>query len=230
MSRKWIGAFALAVGSLAAAADPPAVPGPYRAFVVTDARYDKWVPKAADEAKGGGAKADRKARQSTRNRAGMMHDLVTDTGLNPGLAVFARSVPAATDAPVAKLADRLDALVSARQADRLTAFVVFLTLGKEYPEDEGRDAKRAEVEKLADQLADQSATKMQPFRVPFALAAAKSEATDAWGLKDTAEVTVVFFHRMRVIGRWEFTADKPIDDAAVKAITDAVNKELATKP
>lgn len=192
---RWCGLVALTAG-LAAAADAP-VPGPFRAFIAVDERYDKG---------------------NTRNRAGRMHDLVTDAGLNPTVAVFARQVPQAADAPLARLAVQLEKLVAAHRADRLGAFVLFLTLEKEYPEADKRAEKADELRKLAAQL--------KTGGVPFGLAAAKGPGADAWKLADGAEVTVVFFHKMGVVKRWEFTADKPLTDEEAKQVEAAVAAEL----
>ena len=200
------GLFALAAASSAAAQDPPAgkadgpVPGPFRAFVVSDPRTDAKNP---------------------RNRVNMMHDLVTESGLNPTVVVFARTTPAAADAPAARLARQLDALAQKYRADRLGAAVVFLTLGKEYPEDEQRDEKAKAVRDLAEQL------KLQ--NVPFALAGGGGEQAKAWGLQEGHDLTVVLYDRLKVLKTWTFAADKPPADDAVKQIADAVEAAVKTQ-
>jgi hypothetical protein len=199
------GLFALAAAATAAAAqDPPAgspkpVPGPFRAFIVSDQRSDPKDPQ---------------------NRTGMMHDLVTENGLNPTVAVFARTTPQAADAPLAKLVRQLDGLAQKYRADRLGAFVIFLTLGKEYPEDEQRDEKAKAVRDLAEQLKAQN--------VPFALAAGGGEPAKAWGLQEGHDVTVVLYNRLRVVQAWTFAADKPPSDEDLKKIADAI--EAAMRP
>lgn len=179
------------------AGDP--VPANFRAFLATDERFEKDSPK---------------------NRPKKMHDLVTDNGLNPVLAVFVRSTPAA-DAPAAKLARQMSELVKTYKPERLGAFVMFLTLDKEYPEEDGRDAKAKPLEDLAAQL--------QCGNVPFGLAAKSSPATSAWGLSETDEITIIFYDRMVVKKVWTFTTDKPPTEADLKALSEYLAGELKPK-
>jgi hypothetical protein len=150
-----------------------------------------------------------------------MHDFVTENGLNPVVAVFARSTPAAADGPTAKLAQKLSNLVNERRADRLGAFVSFLTLAKEYPDDDQRGEKAGAVLKFAE------ATKADS--VPFTVAAAASDAVKAFNLQEGHDVTVIFYDRMTVKQMWTFAADKPPTDADVLAVVDAVNAALGKK-
>src|SRR5438552_5405126 len=66
------------------------VPDTFRAFLAADQRFEKDSPK---------------------NRARKMHDLVTDNGLNPVLVAFSRQPPEA-EKPVAKLARQMSTLVT----------------------------------------------------------------------------------------------------------------------
>src|SRR5438552_3088754 len=115
------------------------VPDTFRAFLAADQRFEKDSP---------------------RNRAKKMHDLVTDNGLNPVLVAFSRQEPKA-DSATAKLAKQMSSLVTTFKPERLGGFVVFLTLDKEYPEEDNRDAKAEAAENLSKQL--------QSANVPFAL-------------------------------------------------------------
>ncbi|CAN5550998.1 hypothetical protein BH11PLA2_BH11PLA2_05350 [soil metagenome] len=188
------------------AGDP--VPANFRAFVAADERFEKGSP---------------------RNRISKMHDLVTDNGLNPVVVVFSRqdTAPdkAATDQPVAKatsaLASELSRLVTKYKPDRLGAFVNFITLDKEYQEQENRDPKAIATAALSAQL--------QTGNVPFTLAAKKSANTAAWGLDDKADITVVYYDRMVVKNVWTFAADKPPTAEDIKAIAAAVETDLKPK-
>jgi hypothetical protein len=198
------GLLALTAGSLSVAfAQEKAamVPTGFRAFVAADDRYEKGSP---------------------RNRADKMHDLVTDNALNPVVAVFSRQPPGATP-EVSKLAVKLNELATDKElkAGRLGAFVAFLTLGKEYPEDEKRDEAAKQAKDLSAQL--------KTLAVPFAVAAGKSEQVTAWGIGDKDTLTVVFYREMKVLQRWTFTTEKPLGDDDVKAIAAAVEKELRAK-
>jgi len=175
-----------------------AVPETFRAFLAADSRFEKDSPK---------------------NRAKKMHDLVTDNGLNPVLVAFVRSVPAA-DTPAAKLARRMSELVETYKPERLGGFMIFLTLDKEYQQEENRDPKAKAAEDLSAQL--------QSGNVPFGLAAKESAATKAWGLSDKDEIVVVYYNRLRVQKVWSFAADK-LTDEEIKAIGTYVNGELKSK-
>jgi hypothetical protein len=204
----------VAVGSLAFAQDAKpvpadAIPSSFRAFVAADDRFEKGSP---------------------RNRADKMHCLVVDNALNPTVAVFSRLPPMlATGAqPVAnpevsKLATKLNELVTDKElkAQRLGAFVMFLTLGKEYPEDDKRDEAAKQAKDLSAQL--------KSLGVPFALAPGKSESTAAWAIGEKDTLTVVFYREMKTLQKWTFTAEKPLGDDDVKAIAAAVEKELRAK-
>jgi hypothetical protein len=178
----------------APAAEP--VPASFRAYIVSDERFD---PK------------------NVRNRTAKMHDLVTDNGLNPVVAVFARTVPAGEDAPLAKLVKQLNAYVQKYRASRAAAFVQFLTLEKEYPEDETRAEKSAAVKALAEQL--------KATLVPFALAAGKSPTTEAWKIGEGDDLTVIVYHRMKLVKKWGFSADKPPTEDDIKEILAVAEKE-----
>jgi hypothetical protein len=173
-----------------------AVPGPFRIFVAADDRFDAKNPNV---------------------RTGKMHCFICEADLNPTIAVFARSA-AAADAPAVKLAGALNELVNAHRADKLGAFVAFLTLAKEYQDEDNRDKKAQDVKDVAAQA--------KTTGVPFGLAAGKSAATDLYGLKDSDDITVIFFDRMKVVKSWTFTADKPPTADDFKAIGDAVKAKL----
>ena len=190
----------LAMGAIAFAQESKpvaSVPGNFRSFVATDERFDKG---------------------SLRNRAGKMHCLVSDNGLYPVVAVFSRTTPDKTDAGLSKLVARLDKLVVDHRAERLGAFVIFLTLGKEYPEDDQRDVKAKAAADLSAQL--------KSGNVPFGVAAAKSDAVAAWEIQDADDLTVILYSKMKIVKKWTFAADKPIGDEEAKAIEDAVKKQL----
>jgi hypothetical protein len=173
-----------------------AVPGPFRVFVVSDDRFPAGNPNG---------------------RAGKMHCYVCEAELNPTVAVFAR-VPPTTESPSVKVAAALNDLVEKNRAVRFGAFVAYLTLAKEYPEEEGRDDKAKAVRDVAAQV--------KLAGVPFGLAAGQSAATDLYGLKATDDLTVVFFDRTKVVKAWSFAADKPPTAGDIKTMTDEITATL----
>ncbi len=219
-----LGLLTLAVGplSLAISQEPdpkPAVAVPagviqssFRSFVVSDERFEKSSP---------------------RNRAERMHDLVIDNALNPVVAIFARQQPVTNGTPnadLAKLTARMNELVLDKElkAARLGSFVVFLTLGKEYPEAEGRDPATKDVRAFADAV-KKLMKAGTPLAVPLCLAASKSDAVTAWGIGETDALTVVFYREMKTIQKWSFAADKPPTDEIIKGMTDVIERELRAK-
>lgn len=178
------------------AADPlkvgDAVPGPFRMYVANDTRFEKGNPNL---------------------RTGRMHCYICEAELNPTVAIFART-PAAADAPAIKVAKALNPLITEQKANRLGAFVAFLTLGKEYQLEDGRDAKAKQVAETAIQA--------DAKNVPFGLAAGKSPQTDLYSLQDGHDLTIVFFDRMKVVQIWTFTADAGPDDAKLKEMAKAI--------
>lgn len=173
-----------------------AIPGPFRVFVVSDDRFPAGSPNG---------------------RAGKMHCFVCEAELNPTVAVFSRSQPTA-ESPALKVAAALNELVDKNRASRFGAFVAFLTLAKEYPEEEGRDKKAEDVRAVA--------TQVKLAGVPFGLAAGQSDATERYGLKASDDLTVIFFNRTKVIDVWPFPADKPPTAGDIKTMTDTITATL----
>lgn len=174
-----------------------AVPGTFRSFIVSDERTDAKNP---------------------RNRTNKMHDLVTENGLYPVVAIFSRTTPATPDAPVANLARGLDSLVNKYRADRLGGFAVFLTLTKPYPEDDQRDARAKAVKDLSAQL------KLQG--VPMSVAAGEGEQIAKWGIADGHDLTIVMYQQLQVKHLWTFAPDKPPTEEEIKTILDTIDQEL----
>ncbi len=179
------------------AGDP--IPQTFRAFLAADQRFEKDSPK---------------------NRPKKLHDLVTDNGLNPVLVAFVRTAPAA-DTPAAKLARAMSGLVTTFKPERLGAFMLFITLDKEYQLEENRDPKAEAAANLSAQL--------QSGNVPFGLAAKESDATKAWGLSANEEIVVIYYNRMIVQKVWTFAADKLPTDDDIKAIQSCVETQLKPK-
>ena len=221
MRPTWAGLVLAVTRTLAPAQtpDPDAVPGPVRAFVVADRRFEPKLDAKADP------KAAVAAERDPRDRTAKIHDFVGEQGLNPVVLVLTRSVPA-DDGVAAKVAKGVQALVTEKSlgGTSLAAEVVFLTLENEYAADMQRTAdggfvREVEAKKVAD-LAAQLGTP----RVVFAVAAKTSATTTAWGLTAADDTVVVVYNRLRIVKRFPFPAG-PADDAAVKAVLAAARGE-----
>lgn len=212
------------------------VPSTFRAYLVTDGRFPP--------VKG----PDGKQSPDPRNRQGKLHCLVCENGLAPVVAIFVRSDLNALNpgGGLAKLTKSLNALIPKYRGDKLAGFVMFLRLqggtkvvvvktkqadgtetetkieqDMEYPDDENREAYVQKIEAFAKAL--------NTPNVPFGLAAEKSKALAVWGVKETDEVTVVVYNRMRIVGQpWRFAKDADLTDTKIdeimKSVEAAINK------
>ncbi len=221
---------------------PDAIPGSFRMFLVKDGRFEPLKDIEGKLLKGPTGKDI----PNPKNREGKIHCLVCENGLAPMVVSFVKADAATVgpDSGVGKLAKGLNALVPKYRADKLSGFVAFLNLESgpkvvtvktkradgseveekveqdmEYPDDEIRDKYTAAILGAAEGL-------NVPY-VPFGVAPIKSKANSAWGIKDTDEVTVVVYYRMRRVGA-AFTFEKASDltDEKVAEILKTVEKAI----
>jgi hypothetical protein len=178
------------------------LPGPFRAYVVTGP-----LPSASGE----GLLPEERQNLGDAGRVGKFHDFVTRYGLDPSVAVFSHSPPPAPDQPLAKLFAQLDQAVAKNRATRLHAFGIFLLLKDDFLKDESRPAVVKQIQAFAEQA--------KLANVPLALDLAESERTRAYGI--AAETAVR--------ARFDYTADKPLDDAGVQAVMAEVTKLVGPK-
>lgn len=218
-----VAGLAVAVGLVAQEkkeAAPPAreeIATGFRAFVVAEPRFPK---------------------EDVRNPAGKRArnpvDLVTEHGLEPVIAVFARTIPADATHPLAPLVQKLDALQAVKEykADRLGAFLVFLALKDEFRKDETRDARIKEIEQFV--------AGVMPKRTTIALAEATATEDGnnqplvpaqvaAMGIGPEDDIVIIFYNNLHVVKRWKFPASKPPTDEDLKAIEAEVAKTLGRK-
>jgi hypothetical protein len=177
----------------------PWIPGSFRMYLVADGRYE-----LKDE----------------RNRVGKLHDPVTDYGLYTVIGAFVRGVPTEKDAAVAVLRKEQE-LVAKYQLRRLGAFMAFLALKKDYAEDDDRDkltlqintlVKAAEVPLVSVGLAEATLGDAVPPQVT------------AWGIGEDDAITIVLYHRFRMVKRWSFKAGAPPTEKDLQELADAVAK------
>jgi len=183
------------------------LPGPFPALVV----FNPDAPKAPE-----GVLSEDRTNLGDLARVGKFHDFVTRYGVDPTVAVFSRELPQGGDQPLGKLLQALDQAVGKNRNARLHAFGVFLTLKGEFLQDVAQPAQTKQIQDFAAQL--------QPKNVPLALDRVESERTKAYDIPADATAVVLVSVNQTVQARHSFTADKPIDDAAIQAILGDVNK------
>jgi hypothetical protein len=208
---------------------PNVVPSTFRAFLVTD---DRFPPVKTP---------DGKDMPDPRNRTGKIHCLVCENGLAPVVAIFVRADAAKLKDPnkfgasksVGKLVKSLDALIPKYRSDKLAGFVMFLrleggertvklagadgmpdttlTVDQEYPDDEKRDEYAKDIKDFAGLV--------NAPNVPFGLAPDKSKAVTAWKIPEKADVVVIVYNRMRIVGQpWVFEQAADLTDEKIAEI------------
>lgn len=188
------------------------LPGPFPAYVVVGEK-----PKPSPE---GLLPIDRQ-NLGDYGRVGKYHDFVTQFGLDPTVAVITRLAPTAADQPLAKLVQWLDQAVDKNKRARLHGWVVFLGLKDEFLKDESRLAQVKQIEAFGQAL--------NLKHVPLAIDRTDSERTQAYSIAGESTVTVILYNKLKVVARWDFSADKPLDDAALQTIAAEVNKLIGVK-
>ncbi len=199
-----------------AAPDANLIPGTFRSFIVLDKRT---LPDDA------------------LNRTNKLHCLVTENNLNPVVAVFARSVPekAAGD-PLTNLVFELKKLTHARRSQNFGAFAIFVTLDSDFQPDAKRDTAAGAVATWGNSIPEWNPMKRDtdkpipgPGSVVLGLAGLTSDAVKKWKLDKDNDITVVLYHRMKLVREpWTFAEGK-LTDADVKAILAAAEAELGKK-
>lgn len=191
-------------------ADPPpaksadAVPGPFRAFMVLDQRTDPKDPKGK------------------RNVTGFQHDLITSNELNPTVVVFARTQASKPDEPLAVFVGKLKEVAKTYSSLDFGAYLFFPILKESYTDDPKAAATGEELKKWAEGVA------VGP--VVVGLCEAKSDQTGekGWNLPADQGVTVVFYHKLKVVKRWDVAADGLTAEVMDKVVAK-VNEELGKK-
>ena len=185
--------------------DANTIPSTFRSFIVLDKRTDAKDPL---------------------NRTNKIHCLVCENNLNPVVAVFSRSQPskdAGADDPLTKLTVGLAKLlaVDKYKAQNFASFAIFATLDKEFQSDDKRDLYAAAIRTWGEAVGVGG--------VVLGLTGQSSEAAKNWNLEKDNDITVVLYHRMKMVQKpWTFAEGK-MTDADVKAILAAAEAELGKK-
>lgn len=201
--------------------EPTMIPGPFRAFVVVDNRFDK--------------KEQENGFKDERNREGHIHCSVSEHGLKPFVGVISRRVPADSNDPLFALLQALDGPEGPGEKYRLQRmglFAIFPLIGDRYLHENSliREAAVAEVNKLGNDLnANRLVLSLAESDVaPTGVGGEKvaSPKLEKYQIGNETEVTVIFSHNLKVVGRWDFTKDNPITNAAIQEILKSVDEEL----
>jgi hypothetical protein len=179
------------------------IPKTFRSYVVADLRTDPKDPTGK------------------RNVTGKLHCLVTESELNPTLAVFSGTAPSA-DGKLTLLTRSLKQLHTDYKSLDFNAFILFTLLKDEFAFDPNADKTAEDIRLWTESV--------KPDGLAVALATRgpddkPTEAMTAWKLS-TEGVTVVFYHRHKFIKRWDFASEDAINDAAIEEMQKAVNAEL----
>jgi hypothetical protein len=188
------------------------LPGPFRALVVTNPD----APKLPE-----GVLAEERSNLGDLARVGKFHDFVTRYGVDPTIAVFSRELPQGADAPLSKLLTSLDQAVAKNRNARLHAFAIFLTLKGDFTQDVQQPVQIKQIQDFAEQI--------QLKNIPLGLDRADSERTKAFDIPADASIVVLAYVNQTVQASHVFTADKPLDDAAIQAIVGDASKLIGAK-
>jgi hypothetical protein len=149
---------------------------------------------------------------------GKFHSLVSEYGLDPVVVVFIRGIE--PGASTMDLLTKLDALVEKSERIRLHAYAVFLSdnlkdlVGKEKKDDDKRDE---EATALLDKMG-----KLNHLAATLDVIA---DVRDSYKLDDKAEVTVVYYNKLRVELVRSYLP-KTLDEPAVEALLKDINAKL----
>ncbi|MCI0680837.1 MAG: hypothetical protein L0Y71_01930 [Gemmataceae bacterium] len=159
--------------------------------------------------------------------AGRHHCLVCENALNPAVMIFTREPDKATEQPLAHLLAGLDKIL-AKEPESLGGFAVFLS-----PDAHSSVSSEAEVDtqKLLDEAAKRFAlverlkARAKPLK-HVVVAAYPDDGPKGYDIPKDAEVTVIFYQRLRVLGNWAFAKGK-LTEKAADSILDKVDQTLS---
>lgn len=162
--------------------------------------------------------------------AGREHCLICQNALNPAVLVFAREPAAKTEKPLADLLEGLDKLLSKHADAPLGGFAVFLS--PDARSSITTDAEINDTDKLLDEatkrraLVDRLKKRAEPLK-NVVIAAYPEAGPKGYNIHAKAEVTVVFYTKVKVTANWVF-AKEQLNEADVSAILKKVDDTLQT--
>jgi hypothetical protein len=188
--------------------DSTSVPRGFRMYLVADGRFE-----LKDE----------------RYRVGKLHDPVTEYGLKTVIGVFVRGIPKEGNDPVVAVMKRQQELAKKYEAQRLAGFVAFLALKKDFAADDDRYKQIAEVSAIA-KGAETPLLSIGLAELTIAKEGGDAEGAvqtppqvAAWDIGPEDAITIVFYHRFKIVKRWKFPVERPPTEADLKDISDTVD-------
>jgi hypothetical protein len=161
--------------------------------------------------------------------AGRQHCLVCQNGLSPAVLVFAREPAMGKDAALDALMKKLNTLAGKHEKLSLGAFVVFLS--PDARSSVTTQSKDDDIEKLLEEAKARNALLMRLKQRAEGLehlvvACYPSEGPKGYDVNPKADVTVIFYHRLRVVANWAYP-EGVMTDADVDAMLKRVEESLA---
>jgi hypothetical protein len=160
--------------------------------------------------------------------AGRQHCLVCQNGLNPAVLIFAREPKEKdSDAPLMALMKQADALAAKHSDKTLGSFVVFLS---PHARNSVLNAVEGDVEKLLEEakarndLVARLKTRSEGLDHTI-VAAYPSDGPKGYDIDPKADVTVIFYNRLKVLDNWAFEAGK-MSEAEVSAVAKQIETRL----
>jgi hypothetical protein len=167
--------------------------------------------------------------------AGRQHCLVCQNGLNAAVLIFAREPKDKDkDGALTELMKKVDALAAKHSDKTLGSFVVFLS---PHARSSVLNAVEGDVDKLFEEakarndLVARLKTRSEGLDHTV-VAAYPSEGPKGYDVDPKADVTVIFYHRLKVLDNWAFEAGKmtEADASAIVKQIDAKLQEGKDKP
>lgn len=157
---------------------------------------------------------------ATGSSAGRFHCLVSEHGLNPVAAVFARNIDDVSNAGFVALMQSLDALAVKNGAARLGCYIVFVAddVNVVLTDDDKRNALASKLQDVGKAAGLQKTV----------LAITSPDDVKDFGLSDQAGVTAVLYDRLKVKAVHAVPLDK-LNEAAVKKLVEEVSATLLPK-
>jgi hypothetical protein len=167
--------------------------------------------------------------------AGRQHCLVCQNGLNPAVLIFARERADGKDgeekdAALTELLKKTDALAAKHSDKTLGSFVVFLS---PHARNSVLNAVEGDAQKLLDEAKARNdliarLKKRAEGLDHTVVAAYPSEGPKGYDVNPKADVTVIFYHRLKVLDNWAFEAGK-LTEENVNTIINHIDAKLQGK-
>lgn len=158
---------------------------------------------------------------------GRQHCLICENGLKPAVLVFAREPQKDGDEALKSLLEKLDQAVETHAEAYLGTYVVFLSPDARSsvtePPNEDID-KLVEETKKRKELLTRLEARAEPLKNAV-VAAFPDEGPKGYSVNAKAEVTVIFYHKLKVIDNWAFEPGK-LSEESVAALMKKVDETL----